>query len=190
MWLGENARQSREPRVAEHLVLSAKHFRRRRARHLPAGLVGLGQQTDVGGQIDTREVAAAVAGPQVHNAARVAVPADEPPDPRQRQAGELRQVAADRPLVRTVEARVSEPTSTCGWAPRACPCSAGVSWARPSCCMGARGGGLQTLGWRMAPLGTGRAAMDASMAFKLMRRRAGIFGENDHGISLEARLNF
>ncbi len=59
-------------------------------------------------RVDAREIAAAVAGPQVHNAARVAVPADEPLDLRQRQAGELRQVAADRPLVRTVEARVSE----------------------------------------------------------------------------------
>ncbi len=55
---------------------------------------------------------------------------------------------------------------------------------------GAQGGGsLQTLGWRLKPLDGGRASMDASMTFKLMRH-VGIFGEDDRGLSLEARLGF
>lgn len=105
---GRDARQTREPRVAEQPVLPAQHFRRRRPRHLPVGLVDLGQQTDVGGPVDTRKIAAAIAGPQVHNAARVAVSADQAFYLRQRQAGELRQITADRSLVRATQALVSE----------------------------------------------------------------------------------
>ncbi len=70
------------------------------------------------------------------------------------------------------------------------PLFGGRFLGRPFLLHGARGGGgLQTLGWRMQPLDTGRAAIDASMAFKLTRR-AGVLGGNDHGASLEARLRF
>ncbi len=70
------------------------------------------------------------------------------------------------------------------------PLFGGRFLGRPFLLHGAQGGGsLQTLGWRMRPLDTGRAAIDASMAFKLTRR-AGVLGGNDHGASLEARLRF
>ncbi len=70
------------------------------------------------------------------------------------------------------------------------PLFGGRFLGRPFLLHGARGGGgLQTLGWRMQPLDTGRATIDASMAFKLTRR-AGVLGGNDHGASLEARLRF
>ena len=51
-------------------------------------------------------------------------------------------------------------------------------------------GSLQTLGWRIEPLGPDGGAADAGMALKLVRRAAGIVGRNDHGILLEARLGF
>ncbi len=55
---------------------------------------------------------------------------------------------------------------------------------------GTRGGGsLQTLGWRTEPLGPDGRIMGVGMALKLVRR-AGVAGESDRGILLEARLGF
>ncbi len=51
------------------------------------------------------------------------------------------------------------------------------------------GGSMQTLGWRMKPLGPDGAAPGLGMALKLTRRTAAA-ANDEHGILLEARLGF
>ncbi len=51
------------------------------------------------------------------------------------------------------------------------------------------GGSMQTLGWRMEPLGADGAAPGLGMALKLTRRTAAA-ANDEHGILLEARLGF
>ena len=51
------------------------------------------------------------------------------------------------------------------------------------------GGSLQTLGWRMKPLGADGTAANLGMALKLVRR-TGAADNEGHGILLEARLGF
>ena len=50
------------------------------------------------------------------------------------------------------------------------------------------GGSMQTLGWRMKPLGADGAAPGLGMALKLTRRTAA--GDDERGILIEARLGF
>jgi len=68
------------------------------------------------------------------------------------------------------------------------PLPGGRFLGTPFLAHGAGGGaGLQALGWRIKPLATNRAAIDAGMAFQLVRRTS-LLGGDEHGISIEARL--
>ena len=70
-------RQALEARVAEHLVLAARHLARRGTAALAAGLVGLGQQADVRRRVHPREGPPAVGPAAVLDASGVPVLADQ-----------------------------------------------------------------------------------------------------------------
>ena len=101
-----DARQALEADLAEALELAPQHLRRGRSRHLSVGLVDLGQQPDVAGQVAPGECPAAVGDAPIAHLAGVPVLADQPLDLRRRRARQLGQEAPQHALVGLAETPV------------------------------------------------------------------------------------